>query len=110
MSIDEIYLKIAHNISDAIKTQWCVANVTFEVEEDAGDFECAYIEDLDSGVEHDFDVSYETYKAFKNLHEITTAGGENKWNRAKFTLYPTGKFSIDFDWDQSSADEEVNSN
>lgn len=99
MVIDEIYRTIAQDISDAINTQWCVAHVTFLFEEDAGEFECVYIEDVDAGIEHDFDVSYETYKAFNELHEITTEGGENRWNRAKFTLYPTGEFSIHFDWD-----------
>jgi hypothetical protein len=105
MTIDDIYLKIARNISDAIENQWSVAIVTFELEEDAGEFECIYIKDLNLGIEHDFDVSYETYKAFDNLHKITTEGGGNKWNRAKFTLYPTGKFSIDFEWVQDLADE-----
>tara|TARA_A200000113_G_C8837491_1_gene345719 strand:- start:211 stop:504 length:294 start_codon:yes stop_codon:yes gene_type:complete len=97
MSIDEIYLKIASDISNEIKTQWCVASVTCELEEDAAEFDCVYIDDLDSAVEHDFDVSYETYKAFKKLHEITTEGGEQKWSRAKFTLYPAGEFIIDFE-------------
>ncbi|MCC5453124.1 antitoxin YezG family protein [Rheinheimera sp. UJ51] len=105
MTVDEIYLEIAHNIIDAIETQWTVAIITCELAEDAGRFKGIYKEDIESAVDHDFGVSYETYKAFKNLHEITTEGGENKWNRAKFTLYPTGKFSIDFEWDQGLANE-----
>lgn len=110
MSVDEIYLEIAHNIIDSIETQWSVAIITCELAEDAGAFKCIYKEDNDSAVDHDFDVSYETFKAFENLHEITTSG-ENDWNRAKFTLYPSGKFSIDFEWDQGLADEvEANSN
>ena len=99
MNIDEIYLKIVHNISDAIETQWSVAIITCELAEDAGEFECIYKEDIESDVDHDFDVSYETFKTFKKLHEITTSA-ENHWNRAKFTLYSTGKFSIDFEWDE----------
>lgn len=38
MSIDEIYLKMVHSISEAIKTQWCVANVNFECEEGSGQY------------------------------------------------------------------------
>ena len=106
MSIDEIYQKIAHSIIDAIETQWSVAIITCELAEDAGAFKCIYKEDNDSAVDHDFDVTYETFKAFEKLHEITTSG-ENDWNRARFTLYPTGKFSIDFEWDQSLADEHL---
>lgn len=103
MTVDDIYLEIANSIIDAIETQWSVAIITCELAEDAGEFNCIYKEDNDSAVDHDFDVSYETFKVFEKLHEITTSG-ENDWNRAKFTLYPTGKFSIDFEWDQGLAD------
>jgi hypothetical protein len=109
VNIDEIYLRIAQNISDAIDQSWSVAIVQFEYEEDAGEFDCVYKIDESSDIEHDFEVNFETYKSFKELHAIMTQGDSNKWNRAKFTLYPTGKFNIDFEWDQSLADE-VNSN
>ena len=39
------------------------------------------------------------------LHEITTEGGNNKWNRAIFTLFSTGKFDMEFIWDQELNDE-----
>lgn len=39
------------------------------------------------------------------MHEVTTEGGKNRWNRVKFTLYPDGKFNIDFEWDQALFDE-----
>ncbi len=95
MSIDEIYIIIASNISDAIDDHWSIAVVTFDFEEDAGEFECVY--KTESGSEYDFDISYETYKAFDMLHDLTADDKEDKWNRAKFTLYPTGKFNIDFE-------------
>ncbi len=94
MCIDQIYKKIACNISDAIDAQWSIAVVIFDYEEDAGEFECVYKNG--SGVEHDFDISYETYKSFESLYAITTEGKENQWDRARFTLYPTGKFNIEF--------------
>lgn len=110
MSIDDIYLEIAQDISDSIEDEWGIAVVTFEIEEDAGEFDCIYKPQIDSEREYDFDIGYSTYKAFERLHKITTQGGVNKWNRAKFTLFPTGKFSIDFEWDQNIADEiEANS-
>lgn len=109
MTVDNIYLEIARSIIDAIETQWSVAIINCELAENSGAFKCIYKEDNDSAFDYDFDITYETFKAFEKLHEITTSGGSN-WNRAKFTLYPTGKFSIDFEWDQGLADEvEANS-
>lgn len=35
----------------------------------------------------------------------TINAGGSDWNRAKFTLYPTGKFNVEFEWDQELADE-----
>ena len=57
-----------------------------------------------------FEVYDDAYDDFEELHDITTEGGSNQWNRAIFTLYPTGKFNIDFEWNQTLADEiEANS-
>ncbi|EPF2929534.1 immunity protein YezG family protein [Vibrio navarrensis] len=42
---------------------------------------------------------------FEELHKITTENPNNKWNRAIFTLEPSGSFNIDFEWDQALADE-----
>lgn len=95
MNIDEIYLEIAYAIIDAIKSKWAIAIVDCKLAENTGDFKCTYKEDIDSDV--DVDCSFEMFTAFESLHKMTTEGGKNKWNRAKFTLYPTGKYSIDFE-------------
>ncbi|MCF2902728.1 antitoxin YezG family protein [Pseudoalteromonas sp. OFAV1] len=105
MTIDDIYAKIAHNISNTIENDWAVASIDCELSEGAGRFKCVYKEDNDSVVDYDFDISFKTFEAFENLHKITTERGENNWNRAKFTLYRTGKFNVDFAWDQSLDDE-----
>ncbi|EKO3998121.1 immunity protein YezG family protein [Vibrio cincinnatiensis] len=96
MTVDDLYLTIAQDIVDAIDDQWSSAIVVFYREEDAGEFECMYKKD-GSDREHDFVVSYDAYKAFEELHQITTEHEHNTWNRAIFTLQPTGDFSIDFD-------------
>ncbi|MBI1676275.1 antitoxin YezG family protein [Shewanella sp. NKUCC05_KAH] len=96
MTVDDLYLTIAQDIVDAIDDQWSSAIVVFYREEDAGEFECVYKKD-DSDSEHDFVVSYDAYKAFEELHQITTEHGHNTWNRAIFTLQSNGDFSIDFD-------------
>jgi len=44
-------------------------------------------------------------KDFHALYEITTENESNDWNKADFILFPSGKFSIDFKWDQEMADE-----
>ncbi|WP_395343502.1 immunity protein YezG family protein [Ningiella sp. W23] len=64
------------------------------------------------------DKSFKSFKSFKfrkfddnimevvdELHKVTTENPDNNWNRAKFTLFPDGEFSIDFKWDQDLADE-----
>lgn len=42
------------------------------------------------------------------LHELTTKGGHNKWNKAVFTITPDKKFDMEFIWDvewQTDVDE-----
>ncbi|CAH7289013.1 conserved hypothetical protein [Vibrio chagasii] len=96
MTIDDLYLTIAQDIVDAIDAQWSSAIVVFHREENAGEFECVYKKD-GSDNEYDFVVSYDAYQAFEDLHKITTEQGHNIWNRAIFTLQPTGDFSINFE-------------
>ena len=44
-------------------------------------------------------------QALHHLHQITTKGGHNRWNRAVFKLWPDGKFNMEFIWDQELHDE-----
>lgn len=102
-TVDEIYLDVAKAVVESIDQPWQVAILNFEYTDDSGEFDCVFREE--GGNEQDFDVDFLTYKNFKELHLIMTKDGSNRWNRAKFTLYPSGKFNIDFEWDQSLADE-----
>ena len=109
INIDVLYQTIAQNIVNSIEGEWTEAVINFQFFGDAGKYNGRYLT-LESRTEQDFTVGYNNYKAFKQIHQIMTEDGSNKWNRAKFTLYPTGKFSIDFEWDQALADEvEANS-
>lgn len=38
--------------------------------------------------------------AVKDFHTAMTKDGTNKWNKAKFTLYPDHKFDLTFIWDE----------
>lgn len=107
MTIDEIYLSIAQNMVNNLPENWLSAHIDAEIEaEDAigikGGYEIQNTE-FQSFKLRNFDRRI--FNDFESLHQITTEDSENKWNRAKFTLEPTGKFNIDFEWDQALADE-----
>ena len=103
-TIDELYLDIAQRIIDTIDDDWSKAIINFQYFNDAGKYTGRYFSS-NSDEEKDFKVGFKSYKDFKAIHAITTEDGSNQWNRAKFTLHPTGEFSIDFEWDQALADE-----
>lgn len=103
-SIDILYQTIAQNIVNAIEDEWTEAVIDFQFFGDAGKYNGRYLT-LESRTEQDFSVGYHNYKAFKQIHQIMAEDGDHQWNRAKFTLYPTGKFSVNFEWDQALADE-----
>lgn len=105
MTIDEIYLQIAQAIVDEIKEEWVVATINATILNNYGGFKCVYKKDENADIDYDFDISFKTFEAFEKLHKITTEDGGSDWNRAKFTLYPTGKFNVEFEWDQELADE-----
>lgn len=102
--LSDIYLKISKKINSEIKEYWAVAIIKFMKEEDTGEFECIYKIDEQSDDEHDFDVDFEMYKTFKELHSIMNANGVKHWNVATYTLYASGQFNIDFAWDESLVD------
>lgn len=104
MTIDEIYLKISQHVVNTIEAKWAIAIINAEINVGHGRFKCVYKEDESTDIDYDFDSSFSLFKAFESLHEITTKGGK-KWTLAKFTLYPTGKFSIEFKWDQERTNE-----
>jgi hypothetical protein len=51
--------------------------------------------------EFDFQLTFDVLE----LHKITTEGGNNKWNRAVFSVQPDGAFDMEFIWDQELQDE-----
>ena len=108
MKVDDIYMSIAQNMIENIPTNnWISSHV--EIEYFGND-----ALEMGGGVKTS-DNEFRSFKFrkfdrriisdFHNLHQITTEDSDNKWNRAKFTLEPTGKFNIDFEWDQALADE-----
>ncbi|NOQ65508.1 MAG: DUF600 family protein [Methyloprofundus sp.] len=102
--IDEVYESIAQNIVNVISDDWSNATLKVEFYINAMELKATYL--TLSGKTKDLDTIPQMFKDFKDLYFIMTKEGElHKWNRATFKLAPTGKFSIDFDWDQELADE-----
>jgi hypothetical protein len=40
------------------------------------------------------------YEMVEALHDITTNQHNAKWNKLDFTLFPQGRFDLNFIWDQ----------
>ena len=107
MTVDEIYLKIAKEIFDAIEdANWSSATLRIEL---VGDgvvgYTGEYIKENDQKDISIRKISREMRNWVRDLHAITTEGGANKWNRAVYTLTPDGKFDMEFIWDQELQDE-----
>ena len=107
MTVDEIYVNIAQSIADAIEqSSWTSAKLDIEVQEDGVvGYTGAYQVDnatVDLSVRK---IPRDIRNWLRELHSITTDGGNNKWNRAIFSLAPDGKFDMEFVWDQALHDE-----
>ncbi|NRD74006.1 DUF600 family protein [Shewanella sp. VB17] len=104
-NIDNLYLSIAQNIIQNSSDSWDIAEVNVEVFDDALKLKGGHYKNemFTSFKFRNFDRKI--IKDFENIHLITTENPDNNWNRAKFTLEPTGKFNIEFEWDQALADE-----
>ena len=104
-SVDEIYLNIAHKVVEKIDGNWVKAELNAEVYGDASKFRGVYSSSFEEEQPKFFKIHHELFDLFEELHKLTTEDSENNWNRAKFTLESSGKFNIDFEWDQELADE-----
>jgi len=106
MKVDEIYEAIASNINTVIKEDWQKAILNIEVLGGMTTNSGTYITNLEEQKqidveEFDFQLTFDLIE----LHAITTEGGNNKWNRSIFTLFSSGKFDMEFIWDQELNDE-----
>lgn len=107
MTVDEIYLKIAKEIVKVIgSTNWTNARLECEI---VGDGVVGYTGDyLENDEQQDMSVENiddDITEWLNELHEITTEGGNNRWNKSVFTLARDGKFNMEFIWDQELHDQ-----
>lgn len=106
MTIDEIYEVIANGIIQSIpRNDW--DEVSLHIQGDSTYIETSGVY-LISDEEFELDthsLDCEVSFAIMELHELTTEGEHNRWNRATFTLFPDGEFDMEFQWDQDLDDE-----
>lgn len=105
MTADEIYLALGQSIVDVIEEPWKEAVMIIKRVYKAAKFEGEYITEdgRKEGInmwEYNFDSTM-----IHRLHEIITSDGISRWNKLVFKILPTGKFELDFIWDQAYQDE-----
>lgn len=106
MKIEEIYKKIGQGLSDSSQGEWTSAMADIRILPDSFEYSCYYfIEDNKKKAIADLDFEDDLIDALTEMHGDMNKNGANKWNRAKFTVMPDGKFKMDFVWDQALEDE-----
>ncbi len=101
-TVDDIYKKLGEAILNHIEAEnWQRAQLHVEVIGTSVDFK-GYLNDNER---FNAPGGFSLAKSVLNLHSITTQEGNNKWNRAVFTLTPDGKFDMEFIFDQALQDE-----
>ena len=104
MTVGDIYQDIGQRISDSIEEEWQKATLLIDRLENYISVEGSYITE---GIEKRLDEVH-GYLFSINIHElhlITTAQAQNKWNKLKIVMLSSGKFEMDFIWDQEYQDE-----
>ena len=102
-SIEELYAVIGNGISGAIAEEWVEAWYAFEQEEADANFTYGQYVDVrpfDDAYDIEMDLETAAYvsEAFEALRADVAERGEEPWTRAVFTLYPEGRFNIEYDY------------
>ncbi len=107
MTIDEIYLKIGQEIFNVIESEnWEKAQLEFEAFGDGvAGYTGKYSENNELKSISVRNINDDISDWVDELHKITTEGGNNKWNRAIFSITSEGEFDMEFIWDQELNDE-----
>ena len=105
MEVNEIYLSIANSIVGSLNTEWHKAVLKSELQEGVTGYNLAYFDEKENRKSVRFVKPSYLSEQMHLLHSITTEGGHNRWNKLEFTLFPDGKFDLQFIWDQEWQDE-----
>lgn len=105
MTINEVYNSLGQFVMDLIgENDWTRAELNIKIQpkvlgmsgnsfngEQRTNLRTKYPEELGNKI--------------KWLHELTTEGGNNKWNKGKFVMTPDDKFEFEFIWDEEWQNE-----
>jgi len=107
MKIENVYSSIANNIANAIDISWDKAELTVKrAAKDAINFKGGTTLNKEfSSFKFKLFDRRQLVKDFHALYDIVTEANSNHWNKATFTLLPSGKFNIELDWDDKMAAE-----
>lgn len=104
-TVNEVYEFIGKCIFDEAPSAWDSASLKIEALDGMvglkGGFDCG-------GEFISFDKllgSFELMEGVETLHRITSVDSESQWNKAEYILKPSGKFKVNFEWDQEMVDE-----
>jgi hypothetical protein len=105
MKVEEIYTAIGQSIVDSIDADWEKSILRITYTGNSIKYNLGYWDTEDIEKDSDYVGGYEIMKKIDKLHEITTEGGHNKWNRIEFKLTADGDMELEFIWDQELFDE-----
>jgi Protein of unknown function, DUF600 len=105
MEVNNIYLEIANCIVGSINAGWAKALLKIEIQEGVTGYNLAYYDNAEIRKSVRLIKTPNISEYIQELHAITTEGCHNRWNKLEFTLFPDGKFDLQFIWDQAWQDE-----
>ena len=105
MTVDEIELIIANTMINSITEDWKKAILKIKIQKGYTGSSLRYFDDNNTEKGPRLEKSNNFSDIIHELHAITTEGGHNRWNKLEFTLFPDGKFDLQFIWDQEWQDE-----
>jgi hypothetical protein len=108
MNQKEIFNLLANGIIDAIPQGIIFQESTLNIMRQEGvvEFNSFLLDEKGQKVNLEINMGYKYAKAVLELYQITQNDHplHKDWNRAKYTLYPDGKMSIEYIWDQELQD------
>lgn len=106
MKIEDVYQLITDRVIQGMTAvNWSKAVADIERVKGMVSFKGEYL--TESGEQKSLESPFGFFdaQAIHELHTITTENGKSRWNKLKFTLFPTGKFELNFIWDQEYQDK-----
>lgn len=102
---DKVYNGIANAILDSVDDDWASARLEIEIDSGFFSFYCIKInkDSIENPVRFIKEDNFSD--SIKWLHTFTSSIGNTKWNRAHFTMDNSGKFDMQFIWDQETQDK-----